>query len=154
MSKIFEYVKQIEQMSDKQISERIKQAMTLHLENKIRVVDYHGGEDSVVEYKYEELIAHCPMTFVMDLYRIVFRYVPNKKIPELKSLKFYLWNYQDMPISHEHLAARIYKDFKKIVQPKEFYLRLDTAGRGEVFTTVHLGDQKLQYFQEREVNNL
>ena len=152
--KAFEYVKTIEQMTEAQISQRIKEAMEIELPNKLRVVDYHGGVEQIVEYKYQELVAHCPMTFILDTYEIILRFIPKKKIPELKSLKMYYWNYQDMPISHEHLAARIYKDFLEAVKPLKFYLQLNVAGRGGIFTTVQIGNKDLDTLAPRESSNL
>jgi 7-cyano-7-deazaguanine reductase len=154
MAKEFEYVKQIENMTDEEISQRSKSIMLSPLKEKIRAIDYHGEEKEIIEYKYEELIAHCPMTFIIDVYRITLRMVPNSKIPELKSLKFYFWNYQELPISHEHLGAKIYKDFKKAINPKKLYIQLDTAGRGEIFTTIRLGDMDLDNLKNRETKNL
>lgn len=154
MTKKFEYVEKIENMTEKEIDKRSKGLMKLVLKNKIRTIGYHGKTREIIEYRYDELIAHCPMTFIIDIYRIVLRFIPNKTIPELKSLKYYFWNYQDLPISHEHLAAKIYNDIKKIVNPQKMYMRLETAGRGEIFTTIRLGDMSLENFKERVVKNL
>ena len=141
-------------MSDQEINLRSKKIMDMPLKEKIRAIDYCGKEEEIIEYKYEELIARCPMTSIVDIYRITLRIVPNDKIPELKSLKFYFWNYQDLPISHEHLGAKIYKDFKKFINPKKLYILIEVAGRGEIFTTIRLGDLSLENFKNRKIKNL
>jgi len=152
--KDLKYVDQIEKMSDKELRKRIHYSMTVPLKNVIRPVPYLGKVSQIVEYSYPELIARCPMTKIMDLYKITIRFVPNKLIPELKSLKLYLWNYQPLPISHEHLAARISLDFRKTIKPKKMFIKLEVAGRGEMFTTVRVGDITLEGLKPREYKNL
>lgn len=154
MNQKLKYYNKIEEMSDKELKERIHYSMTVPLKNTIRPIPYLGEVTEIVEYSYPELIAKCPMTSIMDLYKISIRFIPNKLIPELKSLKLYLWNYQQLPISHEHLAARILSDFKKIIKPKSLYLRLEVAGRGEIFTTIRVGDIVLEGLKPREYKNL
>lgn len=152
--KQWEYKPKIEDMTDEELRQRIKEVMEYEIPKKIRPMPYLGKEDEVVEYMYEELIARCPMTGIHDLYRVTIRFIPEKKIPELKSLKFYFWEYQQLPISHEHLAAKIFRDFIKAIEPRKIWLKLEVAGRGEIFTTVRLGDDELENYKERVVKNL
>ncbi|GAI46949.1 unnamed protein product, partial [marine sediment metagenome] len=63
-------------------------------------------------------------------------YIPNKKIPELKSLRFYFLAYKDIPILHEHLANKIFEDFEKTVKPKKLRFELDVAVRGGIHTKI------------------
>jgi len=44
----------------------------------------------------------------------------EQKIPELKSLKFYYMDYISLPISHEHLADKIFNDVKKCNRTKTY----------------------------------
>jgi len=131
-----EFVKVIEDMKDEQLRKRIEYSMKVELPNKIRPIPYMGKIDQIVQYEYPEVIARCPMTKVMDLYTIRIRFIPDKYVPELKSLKLYLWNYDPIPISHEHLFARIWKDFSTIIKPKWFYLEEKVAPRGQIITII------------------
>jgi len=145
--KKWRYVKRIEEMDDETLRKRINDAMSYKIENKIRPIPYLGKEEIVIEYSYPELQARCPMTGVKDWYKIRLKYIPNKLIPELKSLKFYFWGYEDLPISHEHIIAKIYREFKRAIKPKKLAILLYVAERGEFVTTIAIGDKELLYFQ-------
>ena len=145
-NKKWNYTKTVEEMSDQKLKKRIKEAMSFEIPNKIRPIPYIGGEELTIEYSYPELQAKCPMTGLKDIYKIRIKFIPDKIIPELKSLKFYFFSYEELPISHEHLIAKIYKDFKKVIKPKKIAMILYVAERGEIITTVALGDKNLLEF--------
>lgn len=138
------FVTRIEEMSDKELEKRIKYSMSVELKNKIRPIPYMGKIEETISYIYPELIARCPMTKIMDLYKVRILYVPNKHIAELKSLKLYLWNYDPIPISHEHLFARIWKDFITTIKPKWCEIVLTAAARGEMMTEIGYGKDFLK----------
>jgi NADPH-dependent 7-cyano-7-deazaguanine reductase QueF len=138
--KAWDYATQIEEMDDAALKKRIVEAMDHEIEAKIRPIPYVGGEREIVEYRYAEMTAKCPMTGLRDFYEVVIRFEPDQLIPELKSLKNYFVGYDDLPISHEHLAAKIYREIKETVNPVRLGLKLDTAVRGGIKTIVYLGD--------------
>ena len=125
----------IEDMVDSELAKVIQNAMDVDL-TPIKAIPYRGGIDQSVTYSYPELTANCPMTQIQDLYGVNITFTPDKLIPELKSLKFYFLDYIGLPISHEHLHARIYRDFKKAVQPKKLEVKLDVAIRGGIKTDI------------------
>jgi NADPH-dependent 7-cyano-7-deazaguanine reductase QueF len=138
--KTWDYGTQIEEMDDAALKDRIVEAMAYEIEARIRPIPYVGGETEIVEYRYPEMTAKCPMTGLRDFYEVVIRFEPDQLIPELKSLKQYFCGYDDLPISHEHLAAKIYREIKEVVKPARLSLKLDTAVRGGIKTVVYLGD--------------
>jgi len=142
----WDFVKRIEEMDDATLKKRIKAGMDYEIENKIRPIPYIGKEVLSVEFSYPELIARCPMTGVIDIYKIKLKFIPDKFTAELKSLKFYFWGYKGLPISHEHIAAKVYQDFKKVIKPQKLAILLMVASRGEFKTTIALGDEKLLQF--------
>ncbi len=91
---------------------------------------------TAVEYIYPELTAVCPQTGLPDYYILRIVYEPDKKLPELKSLKMYLIAYRNYGIWHEHLANKILEDFKKAVEPRWVYVELYVNNRGGIYTTV------------------
>jgi len=119
---------------------RIKGAYEVELPHrKLVLIPYVGLQESVV-YEYPELVALCPVTFFPDIYSVKITIVPNKIIPELKSLKFYYMDYYHLPISHEHLASKIYYDIRSQVNPLSMKLELVANVRGGIASTVHIGD--------------
>lgn len=140
MKESWRYTDKIEEMSEKELETRIQAAMDHEISNKIVPIPYLAGAEETVEYHYPELTARCPMTGLRDLYAVTIRFKPQKRLPELKSLKMYFSGYDELPISHEHLAAKIYQEFKIVVAPAELNLKLDVAVRGGIKTTVVLGE--------------
>jgi len=104
---------------------------------KIETADFKYPEThTAVEYLYPELTAVCPQTGLPDYYILRIVYEPDKKLPELKSLKMYLVAYRNYGIWHEHLANKIMEDFKKAVEPRWVYIELYVNNRGGIYTSV------------------
>lgn len=134
MGKEFDFTKTIEDMSDEDLKQRIKDGYE-HKMPEIRPVPYIGGLQEVI-YRYPELTALCPMTGIQDLYTITIVFTPSELIPELKSLKQYFLAFRDLPISHEHLNSKITEEFNKAIKPTELKVVLNVAIRGGIKTTV------------------
>jgi len=130
----------MEAMSDEDIKERIRRVYEYEIPAKIRPIPYIGDKREVVTYSSEELVARCPVTGLPDFYKIAIEFVPDETIPELKSLKYYLLGYLDLPISHEHLVSKVYRDLEAAVRPSRLRITLDVAVRGGITTRVVLGE--------------
>ena len=135
----WDFTAKIEEMSESEVRERIEVSMAYEIPEKIVLIPYVAGVEETVEYRCPELSARCPMTGLRDFYTVTIRFKPEKRLPELKSLKMYFSGYDELPISHEHLAAKVYREFKAAIEPAELHLRLDVAVRGGIKTTVELG---------------
>jgi len=136
--KLVKFRKKIEEMTDEEINTIQKLVVHELRTPPIRLLEYHGEKHSVISYMTNELVAVCPMTGIPDYYRLRIIFQPDGFIPELKSLKYYLLFWRDIPIFHEHLAYRIIKDFVNQVRPKWCYLELQTHVRGGIYTNVHV----------------
>ena len=130
----FIFKKKIEEMNSEEIRKQQEKVKKMKMP-EIRTVDflYEGGE---IVYEYRELIALCPITGIPDIYMVRIIHTPDKKIPELKSLRFYFLAYKDVPILHEHLANKIFEDFNKAVKPKNLKIELNAAVRGGIHTKI------------------
>ena len=124
----------IEDVSDDEIRGIIQTAIDTELP-PIRPMPYLGDAE-VITYEYPELVARCPMTGILDTYKVTIRYTPNEWLSELKSLKFYFLGYDQMRIGHEHLCFKIKKDFQEAVQPQKLEVLLQASVRGGITTTV------------------
>src|SRR3989338_1982910 len=131
----------IEKMSQKELVNLIENVMILEL-SPIVPIPYKGKIEQTISYSYPELTANCPMTLIQDLYTVNIIFVPDKFIPELKSLKFYFLDFIGVTISHEHLHAKIFKDFKMAVNPKVLKVKLDVAVRGGIKTDIFYEETK------------
>jgi 7-cyano-7-deazaguanine reductase len=84
----------------------------------------------------EEFSALCPWTGLPDLGTLVIRYVPDRAVVELKSLKLYLLSYRSVGIVQEHAANRILADLVAAAQPRKMTVELDYRVRGGLHTVV------------------
>ena len=143
MTEDWQYENRIEDMSDEQLKERIAAAMDFENAYPLRTIPYAGQVSQVVTYDFAELVARCPVTGYLDFYRARIDFIPGKLLPELKSLKLYYFGFADLPISHEHLAARIYTEFCEIVKPVVCRLVLTAGVRGGIETTIRVGEKEI-----------
>ena len=77
--------------------------------------DYPGSATEVV-YETEEFTCVCPWSGLPDFARLVIRYVPDRSLVELKSLKYYLTSYRNVGILQEHAVNRILQDLVQLLQ--------------------------------------
>ncbi|MGA1840718.1 MAG: NADPH-dependent 7-cyano-7-deazaguanine reductase [bacterium] len=130
-----DFKRRIEDMGNEEIKRQQEKVKRLKMP-EIRTIDFLYDEGGEVTYEYAELTALCPMTGIQDIYTVKITFVPEKKIPELKSLREYFLAYRDVPILHEHLANKIFKDFNGAVRANKIKIQLNVAIRGGITTTV------------------
>jgi len=94
------------------------------------------GNNYQIEISYPEFTCLCPRSGYPDFATIIIRYIPNKYIVELRSIKLYLNKFRDEHISHEAVVNRIYNELKKGLKPKYLEVIGDFNVRGNVKTVV------------------
>jgi 7-cyano-7-deazaguanine reductase len=102
----------------------------------LEVIDYKYREQRNIDICIEqpEFTSVCPMTGLPDFGTIIIKYIPDKKIVELKSLKFYLLQYRNVGIFHEHVVNRILEDLSGVLEPKWMEITGDFSARGGITT--------------------
>ena len=98
--------------------------------------DYRSRRDIDIEIKQPEFTSVCPMTGLPDFGCITIRYRPDKKIVELKSLKYYLLQYRNVGIFYEHVINRILDDMVEMLNPKWMEIVGDFTSRGGISSRV------------------
>jgi 7-cyano-7-deazaguanine reductase len=97
---------------------------------------YEGRRDIVITIQQPEFTSVCPMTGLPDFGTIAIRYMPDKTIIELKSLKFYLLQYRNVGIFYEHLVNRILDDLVAALNPKWMEVQGNFTSRGGITSEV------------------
>ena len=92
--------------------------------------------DYTVEITFPEFTCLCPRSGYPDFATIKIKYVPDKFIVELKSLKLYLNSFRSQYISHEESTNKIFNDLMKILCPKKLSVIGDFHPRGNAHTIV------------------
>ena len=83
-----------------------------------------------------EFTCVCPMTGQPDFATIRIRYVPDRWLVELKSLKLYMWAYRHEGAFHEDVTNRILDDLVRTVAPRRMEVVGDWNVRGGIKTVV------------------
>lgn len=94
------------------------------------------GRQYEVNVTCPEFTAVCPRTGQPDFGQIRIRYVPDRKIIELKSLKLYMFSYRDQGIFHEHVTNKILDDIVAACDPLFCEVTGDFNVRGGIKTVV------------------
>ena len=92
----------------------------------------YEGEGQLVTYDTEEFSAVCPFSGLPDFGRLKIRYVPDGKIVELKSLKYYIVSFRQVGIYQENATIRIYRDLWDLLAPRYLKVELSYHPRGGI----------------------
>ena len=105
--------------------------------------DYkYSQQECEIVIDSDEFTAVCPWTGLPDFGTVIIRYVPFRKLLELKSFKYYLLSYRQVGIVQEHVANRILQDVVAVCQPRSLALTLDYKARGGIHTAVEVSYNK------------
>ena len=94
----------------------------------------YAGSATEVTYETDEFTCVCPWTGLPDFGRLVIRYLPDRSLVELKSLKYYLTSFRNVGIIQEHAINRILKDLAKLVKPVSMSVEAEYRERGGIRT--------------------
>ena len=82
-----------------------------------------------------EYTSLCPMTGLPDNGTIIIKYRPDKKIIELKSLKYYLLQFRNVGIFYEDAVNKILDDMVEVLKPLKMEVTGEFTPRGGVSST-------------------
>lgn len=100
-------------------------------------IPYKNPEKNTwVEIKNPEFTSLCPKTGLPDFGTICIKYIPDKYIVELKSLKYYFIQFRNTGIFYENLSKLILKHLVKLLNPIEMIVEADFTPRGGISSKV------------------
>ena len=100
----------------------------------LETIDYTGNPQKI-KYETDEFSAVCPFSGLPDIAKVEIDYIPDKKIVELKSLKYYFMSYRNVGIYQEAVTDRIYKDLYNILSPEYLSVKTVYNVRGGILAT-------------------
>ncbi len=101
-------------------------------------IDYSGNEQTIT-LDYPEFSAVCPYSGLPDIARIIIEYIPDKKIIELKSLKYYFISYRNVGIYQEDMTNKVYNDLIRVLNPRKLRVTTLYNIRGGIETRCVMG---------------
>lgn len=96
----------------------------------------YPGREYQVSIECPEFTSLCPKTGQPDFGTIRIRYVPDRRIIELKSLKLYLFSFRNQGIFYESVINKILDDLVSASQPIRCEVIGDFTVRGGITTSV------------------
>lgn len=97
-------------------------------------IEYTGNPQKI-KYETGEFSAVCPFSGLPDIATIEIEYIPDGKIIELKSLKYYFTSYRNVGIYQEAATDRIYKDVWNCILPSFLSIKTIYNVRGGILAT-------------------
>jgi 7-cyano-7-deazaguanine reductase len=92
--------------------------------------------DYDIDFTIPEFTCLCPQSNFPDFATIKIRYVPDRKLVELKSLKLYINRFRDQEMFHETAVNRILDDLVRLLDPRYLEVVGDFNVRGNIKTVV------------------
>ena len=96
----------------------------------------YPDRDYSIEIVNPEFTSVCPITGLPDFGTITVRYVPDKTCIELKSLKYYFFEFRNAGIFYENITNKILDDLVDARQPRSLSVITEWKARGGITETV------------------
>jgi len=100
----------------------------------LEAIEYKGLPQKI-KYETDEFSAVCPFSGLPDIAHVEIDYIPNKKIVELKSLKYYFMSFRNVGIYQEQATDRIYRDLHNLLNPEFLSVKTIYNIRGGILAT-------------------
>ncbi|EDP76326.1 preQ(1) synthase [Hydrogenivirga sp. 128-5-R1-1] len=94
--------------------------------------------DYMIDITFPEFSCLCPRSGYPDYATIRIRYIPDRYIVELKSLKLWLNKFRNRYISHEEATNEIYRALEETLKPRFLEVVGDFNPRGNVHTVIRV----------------
>jgi 7-cyano-7-deazaguanine reductase len=106
-------------------------------ESTLEAVDNDNPQrDYEIDFTIPEFTCLCPRSNFPDFATIHIKYVPDRKLVELKSLKLYINKFRDQEMFHEAAVNRILDDLVALLDPRFIEVVGDFNVRGNIKTVV------------------
>ncbi len=109
----------------------------------LETIDYDGNPQEIT-YDYGEFSAVCPFSGLPDIGTVVIVYIPDKRLVELKSLKYYFVSFRNVGIYQEAATNRIYNDLFRCLEPRYLMVKTVYNVRGGILSTCVMDSEKMK----------
>ena len=96
----------------------------------------YSRRDYKITIKNPEYTSVCPLTGNPDFGTITVEYIPDKLCLELKSLKYYFFEFRNKGIFYESLVNEVLEDLVSSCSPRWMKVSGDFTTRGGMTSTV------------------
>ncbi len=109
----------------------------------LQTMEYSGSRQRI-SYQMNEFAAVCPFSGLPDTGIVWVDYIPQNKLVELKSLKYYFISFRNVGIYQEDGTSRIFNDLNPLLESEELLIKARYSTRGGIDTTctINSNEQK------------
>jgi 7-cyano-7-deazaguanine reductase len=97
----------------------------------------HPGRKYTITHVNPEFTSVCPITGMPDFGTITVKYIPDKLCVELKSLKYYFFEFRSKGIFYEAITNLILDDLIVALDPLEIEIISEWTPRGGLHSTIN-----------------
>ncbi|MCK4523632.1 NADPH-dependent 7-cyano-7-deazaguanine reductase QueF [candidate division WOR-3 bacterium] len=115
------------------------------IDSKLLETINFSDNKQLINIETDEFSAVCPFSGLPDYADLTIKYVPDKLIVELKSLKYYFITFRNVGIYQEEATERIFNDLDKLLEPIYLKLILKYNKRGGIIVTTEKEKGKLEF---------
>jgi len=116
---------------------KIRKGVSFISSEVLEPIPYENKEKNTwVEISNPEFTSLCPKTGLPDSGTITIKYLPDKYIVELKSLKYYFLQFRNAGIFYENLTKLILDHLVKVLDPFEMVVEAEFTARGGISSKV------------------
>ena len=110
----------------------------------LQTIDYSGPRQRI-SYQMNEFAAVCPFSGLPDTGIVWVDYIPQNKLVEPKSLKYYFISFRNVGFNQEDLTSRIFNDLNPLLEPEELLIKTRYRTRGGIDTTCTINSNEQKY---------
>ena len=109
----------------------------------LQTIEYSGPRQRI-SYQMSEFATVCRFSGFPDTGIVWVDYIPQNRLVELKSLKYYFISFRNVGIYQEDVTSRIFNDLNPLVELEELRIKTLYGTRGGIDTTctINSNEQK------------
>ena len=109
----------------------------------LQTIDYSGSRQRI-SYQMNKFAAVCPFSGLPDTGIVWVDYIPQNKLAELKSLRYYFISFHNVGIYQGDVTSSIFNDLKPLLEPEELLIKTRYSTRVGIDTTctINSNEQK------------
>ena len=88
----------------------------------LQTTDYFGPRQRIC-YQLNEFATVCRFLGLPDTVLVWIDYISQKKLIELKSMKYYFISFRNVDFFQEDVTSRIFNDLNPLVEPEELLIK-------------------------------
>ena len=88
----------------------------------LQTIDYFGPRQRI-SYQLNEFATVCRFLGLPDTVLVWIDYISQKKLIELKSMKYYFISFRNVDFFQEDVKSRIFIDLNPLVEPEELLIK-------------------------------